>query len=166
MRLTIRAALVAASLCLAIPAAAQDAPKPSPETMQAARELILTMRLADQFKALFPILMQGLKPAIVQNRPTVEKDFDQLMPVMVEVASARSGELVDAMALIYAQAMSADELRQIATFYKSPVGQKIIDLTPALTQRGMIAGQAWGRSLSEALRGRIVQELRKRGHDI
>jgi hypothetical protein len=52
------------------------------------RELIAAVKATDQFKALLPI-MQGLKPAIVQGRPGVEKDFDTLMPVILDGASQR-----------------------------------------------------------------------------
>jgi hypothetical protein len=166
MRLTIGAAVLTASLLLSLPAWSQTAPAPSADAMQAARELVVTIKLADQFKAILPIVMKTLKPAIVQDRPAVEKDFDELMPAMLEAASARRGELVDAMAVIYAQAMTADELRQMIVFYKSPVGQKVISITPAITQRSMVAGQAWGRSVAEIFQAKMVDELRKRGHNI
>ena len=43
--------------------------------MAAAHDLIVTMRAADYFKAIMPAIMHGLKPAIVQNRPEVERDY-------------------------------------------------------------------------------------------
>jgi hypothetical protein len=50
-------------LCAAVTGAAR-AQSPTPETMAAAHELVVTMRSADQFKALLPIIMKNLKPAI------------------------------------------------------------------------------------------------------
>ena len=73
------------------PASAQSA---SPETMAAARELIAAMRAADQFKSIIPVLMQQLRPAIVQGRPEVERDYDTMVPVMLEIFNTRSGAVL------------------------------------------------------------------------
>jgi hypothetical protein len=61
------------TICLlaAGPAGAQA---PPPDALAAARELIVTMRAADYFKTILPAIVQQLKPAIVQNRPQVERD--------------------------------------------------------------------------------------------
>ena len=61
--------ILAATLLYGGPAAAQT---PPPDALAAAKELVVTMRAADQLKNLFPIIMQQLKPAIVQGRPQVE----------------------------------------------------------------------------------------------
>lgn len=166
MRIGIKAAALLASLVLSSSAFAQPAPNPSPEAMAVARDLIVTMKVDQQFKNLFPVLMRTFKPAIVQNRPEVEKDFNLLMPAMIEMVNARSGELIDAMAIVYANVLTVDELRTVIAFYKTPAGQKIISKTPELTQQSMLAGQVWGRSLGAGLREKMIGELRKRGHNI
>src|SRR6185295_18624836 len=65
-------ALVAALLC-GQPASAQS---PSPEARAAARDLIATMKLTDQFKVLMPMIFEQFKPVIVQGRPEVERDYN------------------------------------------------------------------------------------------
>jgi hypothetical protein len=79
------AALLAALLFSLMPARAQS---PVSDTEAAARELITTMNLDDQFKALMPGIMRMIKPAIVQNRPDVEREFDALMPVLLAAMQA------------------------------------------------------------------------------
>jgi hypothetical protein len=37
---------------------------------------------------------------------------------------------------------------------------------PLITQESMVIGQRFGQSIGAEIRGRIVEELRKRGHDI
>jgi len=112
------------------------------------------------------VLMQGLKPSIVQNRPAVEKDFDAILPIILDTANAGMIDLVDAMAAVYAITFTPAELRDITAFYKTPTGQKIVEKTPALAQQSMAAGQAWGRSMATDLQAKMVNELRKRGHNI
>jgi uncharacterized protein len=155
--------ILAATLLCGGPAATQA---PAPDALAAAKELVMTMRAADQLKNLLPVIMQQLKPAIVQGRPQVEKDYDAIMPALVEGMLARSGELIDLMADVYARNFTAAEIRQISAFYRGPVGQKFLEKMPAITQESMAAGQKWGQTVAGEMRGRIIEELRKRGHNI
>jgi len=147
------------------PARAQ-APSASPEALAAAKELVVTMRAADQLRTLFPMIMQQLKPAIAQGRPEVEKDYDAALPQLVAAANARMSEFVDAIATVYAAHFTADELRQIGDFYKGPVGQKFLQNMPRIMQDSMSVGQKFGQSLAEDLRDKMTDELRKKGHKL
>jgi hypothetical protein len=162
--------IVFLGLLQAGPGAAQgpaQAPAEAPaDAVVAAKELVTSMKLADQLKTLLPIIMQALKPAIVQNRPEVERDYDALLPLMLEVTNQRIGEYIDVMATIYARNFTADELRQVAAFYQTPTGRKMLEKLPALTQESMMAGQRFGQALSKEFEGRIKDELRKKGHNI
>jgi len=156
-------AIVAAALLGAGPAASQPA---SPDATAAARELLTTMRMADQLKAILPLLMQQLKPAIVQGRPDVERDLDALMPLMVELVNKRSAELIEATATVYVRHFTAAEMRQLTAFYREPIGQKLLEKMPTITQESMAVGQKFGQAVAGELQARIVEELRKRGHKI
>jgi len=133
---------------------------PAPDAMAAARELVVTMRSADQFKALLPIIIKNLKPAIVQNRPEVERDYDAIWPLLLEGANVRVNEIVDEIAAVYARNFTADELRDIAAFYQRPTGQKFLEKQAVVAQQSMQIGQNFGKSIASD----IVEELRKRGH--
>ena len=150
-------------LSAAGPARAQA---PSPDAMAAARELIVTMRAADFFKNVVPALMQSFKPAIVQNRPQVERDYDAIMPLLQEGMNARLNELSEEIAAVYARNFTADELREAVAFYRGPTGQKIVQKLPVITQESMAIGQRFGQSIASELRGRMIDELRRRGHNI
>ena len=51
---------------------------PSPEALAVARSLISTMKLTDQYKALLPVILLSIKPALVQGRPEIERDYDAM----------------------------------------------------------------------------------------
>src|SRR6476469_10677124 len=104
-----RAVCVTICLLAAGPAGAQS---PSPDTLAAARELIVTMRAADYFKTIMPAIVQQLKPAIVQNRPQVERDYDAIMPLMLESMNARVNEIIDQVAALYARNFTAADLTE------------------------------------------------------
>ncbi len=147
-----------------LPARADD--QPSPEAMTLARELVETIRLADQFKALLPAVLASLKPSIVQGRPEVARDYDVVAPVLAKGFEARLGELIDAVTQIYAKNFTPDEMRTLLAFYRTPTGAKLLEKTPSLTQQTMAAGQAFGRSVGSDLQQQMIEALRKKGHNI
>jgi hypothetical protein len=168
-----RPALIAVSLVMAAlllcgrPAGAQSQSEaPSPDAVAAARELVTAARAADNLKTLLPMIMQQLKPAIVQGRPEVERDFDVILPQIIGAMQARSDAFVDAIAVIYAHNFSADELQQLTAFYRGPIGQKFLEKMPLIARESMAMGQRFGQELAGDLRNRIIEELRKRGHNI
>ena len=152
-----------AALLASSPAPAQT---PAPDAMDAARELVTTMQAGDQFKALLPIIMKNLKPAIVQNRPDVDRDYDAIMPLLVASMSARVNEIVEEITALYARTFTADELRAVTAFYHGAVGQKFLQKQPVIMQESMAIGQKFGQSVAGELQNRMVEELRKRGHNI
>jgi hypothetical protein len=151
---------------LAANSACAQSPAPSPEAMAAARELLVTMRAADNFKAIMPAIMSSLKPAIVQNRPQVERDYDALVPVLLEGMDARLNEMIDQVAALYARTFTTEELREVVAFYRGPTGQKFVQRMPLIMQESMLIGQRFGQSVSTEIRDRMIEELRKRGHNI
>jgi hypothetical protein len=157
------AGVVAWTVLSAAPALPQT---PSAEALAAARELVTAMKLDDQYKTLLPMIMQTLKPAIVQGRPQVERDYDAIMPGLLAAVHARLSELVEASAALYAGNFTAEELRDVAAFYRGPTGQKLLQKQPSILQQSMALGQKFGESAFADLRERMIQELRKRGHNI
>ena len=90
-RLFRTAGLFAMALLSVAPARAQS---PSPDTLAAAKDLVITMNLAEQFKTLMPMIMKNLKPAIVQGRNDVDRDYEAMAPILLEAFQARMGELL------------------------------------------------------------------------
>ena len=113
-----------------------------------------------------PALLQGLKPAIVQNRPEVERDFDALAPKLAEAFAPHYETMVNGIAAVYASHFTAEELREVEAFYRRPVGQKMLERLPTITQQSMQLGQSIGTKAGEELRARMTDELRKKGHNI
>jgi len=142
------------------------APAPAPDALAAAKELMDTMRLTRQFEAILPGILKALKPTIVQGRPEVERQYDTIEPVILESFRARLSDMTDAVATIYASNFSSDDLRAMIAFYKTPVGQKMLDRLPAVTQQTMSVGATFGKSVGEDLRKRMIEELHKKGVDL
>ena len=139
---------------------------PSPEAMAAARELVTTLKISDQYKALLPVILLGLKPAITQDRPEIERDYNAMAPAISDTYTPYYNAMVDSIATVYANAFSLDELRQIEAFYRQPVGQKLLEKSPAILQQSVQIGQETGRKATEGLRASLTQLLRQKGHKL
>ncbi|RTL53977.1 MAG: DUF2059 domain-containing protein [Bradyrhizobiaceae bacterium] len=156
----------AAFAFLVLTASAVQAEAPSPEALAAAKDLVRTMNVTEQFKAILPVVINALKPAIVQGRPDVAKDYDALMPAVSAEFLTRVDEISDKIAGLYADNFSVDEIKAINAFYLTPAGQKVLQKTPALAAQTMSLGQEWGRSIGTDLKARLIEEMRKKGHTL
>jgi hypothetical protein len=152
--------------CLLLSAPATWAQTPTPDAMAAARSLVNTMKLADQYKALLPAILLSLKPALTQDRPEIEQDYDAMMPMIADAFTPYYTSMVDGIAAIYAANFTAAELRDIEAFYRQPVGQKMLEKMPAISQQALAVGQEIGRKAAEDLRQRLTEALRQKGHKL
>ena len=159
------AMVLAAWLAATTPLVAQSSTA-SPEARAAAKELVEVMQAVDQFRRVMPIIMQQLKPAISQGRPEVARDFDLVMPAVMEAMSAKFGELAESFAALYAFNFSTGELQQLTAFYRTPLGRKFIEKVPEITQQSFVIGQKFGERIAGDLRQAMIEQLRKRGHNI
>src|ERR1700760_1008524 len=161
----IRRLLIVACLLLLLAPVAR-AETPSSDAMTAARSLVTTMKLADQYKALLPAILLSLKPALTQDRPEIERDYETMMPMVVDAFTPYYTSMVDGIAAIYASNFTAAELRDIEAFYRQPTGQKLLAKMPAISQQALAVGQEIGRKAAEDLRQRLTEALRQKGHKL
>ena len=136
----------------------------SPETTEAARKLVVTLRLPDQYRALLPGILLGLKPSLTQDRPEIERDFDALVPTVIDTYATYYNVMVDNAAALYAKLFSADELRAIEAFYRSPAGQKYMQNSRTLAEQTRQIGDESSRKAADDLKARMTQALREKGH--
>jgi hypothetical protein len=151
------------ALLLIVPVRAQS---PDADSEAAAKELVSVIKVSDQFKTLLPLIFKQLKPAIVQNRADVERDYDALVPILQDRMMARISELEGSIVTVYASNFSAAELRDLIAFYKTPTGQKLLAKTPVIAQQTMAVGRKFGEVAGVEAQHEMVDELRKKGHSI
>lgn len=159
-----RLLMIACALLLSVTAARPQAP--APDAMAAARSLVTTMKLADQYKALLPAILLGLKPALTQDRPEIERDYDAMMPMIADAFTPYYASMVDGIATVYANNFTAAELREIEAFYRQPIGQKMLAKTPSITQQALSVSQEISHRAAEDLRQRLTEALRQKGHKL
>jgi hypothetical protein len=100
----------------------------------AAEELLKESKADVQFeKAIDEILNLQIKanPHLAQIRPAMKEFFDKYMSWTA---------MKDDVIKIYAEEFTEAELKEIATFYKTPTGKKMIEKMPFLLKKGMELG--------------------------
>ena len=161
----IRRLLIVACLLLLLAPVAR-AETPSSDAMTAARSLVTTMKLADQYKALLPAILLSLKPALTQDRPEIERDYETMMPMVADAFPPYYTSMVDVIPAIYATNFTAAELRDMEAFYRQPTGQKMLEKMPVISQQALAVGQEIGRKAADDLRQRLTEALRQKGHKL
>lgn len=150
-------------LLLAYGASAQA---PSPEALGAARKLVVTLKIADQYRALLPQLLLKLRPVVAQDRPEIEHDYDAMTAPGAEIYAPFFTAMIDQIAAVYAASFTLDELRQIEAFYAQPAGQKLLARSDALAQASTQIGQDVGQKAADQLKQRLIEALRQKGHKL
>jgi hypothetical protein len=95
-----RATIIGVLLLFSIGVA--SAQTPSPDAVSAARKLVDTLKLSDKFKAQLPAILLNIKPAVVQGRPEIERDYDAMTSSIADAYTPHFNAMVDAAATIYA----------------------------------------------------------------
>ena len=147
-RFILALAAILAPACVAV---AQQAPAPgaaSPaEIRAAARELAIAQDTEGQIRA----TLRAIRGNLVE---TVARGASQLPPakaaeivdeLLMPEFDARVGALSALLEGINARHYSVEEMRELAAFYRTPLGRRLLEVTPGLAAEAMRAGQALGR---------------------
>ena len=161
MKKVVASLMVSCALMSGAPVFAQ-AQAPDPAAVTAARELFDAMKYRDVMTGLMQQMAQGMAQSMragaeasIKNNPkTTPEQKQALMAKMeaelpAELAKMRAvmtdpglvDEMMTEIVPLYARNFTADELKQIAVFYRSPVGVKTLATMPQLMGEAMQLGQ-------------------------
>ena len=60
--------------------------------------------------------------------------------------------LMDMIIPVYDKYYTDAEIKELITFYSTPIGKKLIETMPAVVQESMLIGQKWGEKVEEKIR--------------
>jgi hypothetical protein len=161
-------------LCLALPAlsAAQAtaAAHPSPSATLRAKhqdteklmELVGTRRI---LRELFDQDIDAQITAMRRARPDVPAQFWNDFAVEFK-RQASPDELMKMILPIYDKHFTHQEIRQLITFYESPLGRKISTTLPEIQQESVDAGRAWGEKLGDRMHQQLQERLHEKGYSL
>ena len=152
-----------------LPASAQQAPalKPaSPGAIAAAKEILTLKNASAMYAAAVPNIVQQTKEALLQANLNYQKDLNEVAAIVAQTLAGKEKEIGDGMAQIYASEFSEQELKDLVTFYKSALGQKLLSAEPRAIQFSMSFMNQWAQTFAETANAQFRAEMRKRGKQI
>ena len=113
-----------------------------------------------------PNIVQQAKDQLLQTNLNYQKDLNEVAVIVAQKFAGREKEIGEGMAKIYASDFTEQELKDLVTFYKSPLGQKVIVTEPKAIQSSMAYMSQWAQQFAETVNGEFRAEMRKRGKQI
>ena len=154
----------------ALPATAQQGAPPlkpaTPAAIAAAKEILAMKNVSMMYAKAVPNVVQQTKDALLQSNLNYQKDLNEVAVVVAQKLAGREKEIGDGMAQIYANEFTEQELKDLVTFYKSPLGQKLLASEPRAIQFSMSFMNQWAQQFAEAVNAEFRAEMRKRGKQI
>jgi hypothetical protein len=138
-------------------------PQPSPSHFAAARDVVLVSGMTRSFDAILPRFFEGVRQQAV-TRPELTKDLTDVLDKLKPEMELQKQQMVNITARVFATQMSEQELKDTATFFKSPAGQKYVLSQPAVLDEMVRQMEVWTRDVSEYVMIRVRAEMGKRGH--
>ena len=165
------AGLALALSVAALPAAAQQPPLPNlkpgtPTCMAAAKEILQMKNAAAMYSNAVPNIVQQTKDQFLSTNLNYQKDLNEVAAIVAQNLAGRENEIGDGMAQIYCNEFTEQELKDLVTFYKSPLGKKLLVSEPRAIQFSMSYMNGWAHSFAETVASAFRAEMRKRGKQI
>ncbi|PDQ20793.1 hypothetical protein CN311_12360 [Mesorhizobium sanjuanii] len=151
-------AIVAASAVLAFsaPAFSQDV---TDAHLKAARAAVAAIHATDPFDNILPQAAAALEQQLIQKNPDMQELIGKTINEKALSLAARRADLEKEAALAYAKVFSEQELNDIAAFYNSASGKKLLDSGPAVTRDLVKAADIWQNGLARDLAQQVGETL-------
>ncbi len=163
------AAAMVLALAVAGPTGAQQQPAGKPPTagaIAAAKELLALKNANAIFANAVPNIVQKTKDQLLQTNLNYQKDLNEVSMIVAQKLAGREKEIGEGMAKIYASEFTEQELKDLVTFYKSALGQKLLSTEPKAIQQSMGYMSQWAQGFAEQVNADFRAEMRKRGKQI
>src|SRR5229473_842058 len=168
------AASLAFGLAVAgVPAVAQQAPasapplkQASPAAIAAAKEILAMKNASAMYASAVPNIVQQTRDQLMQSNFNYQKDLNEVAVIVAQKLAGREKEIGEGMATVYANEFTEQELKDLVTFYKTPLGQKLLSAEPKAIESSMSYMKQWAQAFSETINGQFRAEMKKRGKDI
>lgn len=173
---------LATAAAFAVPSFASAAPGADPQATAAVKAMFDAIDMHETLSASFaemqktmPAMMRQQIAAMIQADPQLNEAqkkeamarMERLLPGMIGAMAKTFSDptLIDAMIVemtpLYTNNYTVDEIRQLTAFYQTPLGRKMMTLTPRLSSESMAVGQRIMMPRIGKMMQDLMQELQK-----
>jgi len=99
-----------------------------------------------------------------QMMDAIIPQFQQLVPGIPDAFWVKFREklnmddFINACIPAYDKYYTHDEIKQLIKFYESPLGRRMVEVTPLLTQETIAIGQKWGEKLGQDIVNELIND--------
>ncbi len=115
-------------------------------------------------------IVRQMNDVLRKARPDIPSDVMDLVPKAVDEVIASemtaAGGFADLVVDVYQRHFTHEDVRGLIAFYETPLGRKLSEELPAMTQESMQAGMKWGSSIAPKIQERVKQRFRERGVEL
>ena len=150
--------ILAASAVLALssPAFSQDVTE---SHLKAARAAVAAIHATDPFDSILPQAAAALEQQLIQKNPDMQELIGKTVTEKAMALASRRADLEKEAAVAYAKVFSEKDLNDIATFYNSDAGKKLLDSGPAVTRDLVKAADIWQNGIARDLAQQVGETL-------
>ncbi len=155
-------ALIVLALAIGSPAVAQSDRPVDPAALVQARICMEKTGMTGIMRLVLNSSAQNMRHVLEAYNPGKAEAIGEVMTVMLDEFEHHLPLLIEAVAMIYAQHFTAEELAEIIRFYDTPTGQKLIKELPPIMKEAQAVGARVGLQISQEVIRKITPELQKR----
>ncbi len=162
-RLVLAAGLVLGAAGHAGVARAQE---PSPTAIALAKDIIALKGGNNMFDPIVPGVVESVKNTLLPTNLNLNKELNEVSLKLRKELEPKHQELLNLVARTYAKHFTEQELKELDTFYRTPLGKKVIVEEAKALDESLKAAQTWADNLSDTVMTMMREEMKKRGHDL
>jgi hypothetical protein len=132
----------------------------SPAAIAAAKEILAMKNASAMYANAVPNIVEQTKNALLQANLNYQKDLNEVAIIVAKNLAGREKEIGEGMAKVYANEFTEQELKDLVTFYKSPLGQKLLASEPRAIQFSMSYMNQWAQVFAETVNAAFRGEMR------
>ena len=118
----------------------------SPAAIAAAKEILTMKNASAMYAGAVGNIVQRTKDTLLQSNLNYQKDLNEVALIVAQNLAGREKDNTEQMAKIYAGDFTEQELKDLVTFYKSPLGAKLLTQEPKSITSSMNYMQQWAQS--------------------
>lgn len=141
-------------------------PNPSPAAVAVAKELLALKGGVEMFNGMVNGVIESAKNTFLPTNPNLAKPLGDVTAQLRTEYEPKKNEVFNDVARAYATHFSEAEMKELLTFYKSPLGKKVLTEEPLAVEDAFKKAQDWSIAFSDQVLARFRAEMKKKGYDL
>ncbi|WP_082537132.1 MULTISPECIES: DUF2059 domain-containing protein [unclassified Aureimonas] len=149
---TMRSGLIAVAAFAVLAFGSANAQEIGESHLAAARAAVNSIESTDQFDNILLNAATQVKADLIGNNPNLQTQISDMVDDAALALAPRRNDLENEVARVYAKLFTEQELNEIAQFYGSEAGKKLLRQGPLATREMLAAAEVWTNGIVRDLR--------------